>query len=154
MEVFSISLSSFSRMSFLMGAKISENGLLRKNYFVPNIQIRNPSFDKYSYMDYLARRLADEMKRKDWGQEKLAKTAKVSQSTINRILNEGADPRIGTLLKISGALDIPVEYLTIEDETKALLCLQIARMDQEEIRETLLHLEKEKLYKEAKKVSQ
>jgi transcriptional regulator with XRE-family HTH domain len=137
-----------------MGAKISENGLLRKNYFVPNIQIRNPSFDKYSYMDYLARRLADEMKRKDWGQEKLAKTAKVSQSTINRILNEGADPRIGTLLKISGALDIPVEYLTIEDETKALLCLQIARMDQEEIRETLLHLEKEKLYKEAKKVSQ
>ena len=99
------------------------------------------------------RRIFNEMKKKNWDQSSLSKKAGVSQSTINRTLNAGTNSRIGTLNKIARALDVPVEYLVIEDETKALLCLEIAKMNKEETHQALLHFEKEKLYKELKKVS-
>ena len=93
------------------------------------------------------------MDKKEWNQTILSKKARVSQSTINRILNTGNNARIGTLNKIAKVLDVPVEYLVTEDETKALLCLEISLMSKDEIHQTLLHLEKEKLYKQSKKAS-
>jgi len=134
--------------------KISENGFSCKDYFHPNIRIGNDLFDRFHFMNYLSRRIKKEMDKKGLKQDALAKDAKVGQATINRILNGKADPRLGTLKKIAKKLDIPVEYLTTEDETKALLFLEISRMNKEEVHETLSHIEKEKLYKEAKKVSQ
>lgn len=91
------------------------------------------------------------MQKKDLNQIDVSLRAGVSQSTINRILNTGVSARIGTLNKIAHVLGVPVEYLVTEDETKALLFLEISQLSKEEIHQTLLHLEKEKLYKETKK---
>jgi len=104
-------------------------------------------------MNYLARRVTEEMKKKNIDQLALAAKAGVSQSTINRTLNSGTNTRIGTVVKIAKALGVPPEYLIIEDETKALLCLELSHMDKDTLRQTLLYLEKEKLYKELKKTA-
>lgn len=104
-------------------------------------------------MEFMTRRILNEMARKEWNQTRLSNKAHVSQSTIFRVLNSATNARIGTLNKIADALGIPIEYLVIEDETKALLCLEISRMDKDEVHQTLLHLEKEKLFKASKKAS-
>lgn len=101
----------------------------------------------------MIRRIINEMKKRNWSQIDLSKKAGVSQSTINRILNSAADARIGTLNKVAYALKIPIEYLVVEDESKAFLCLEISRLDKNETQETLLYFEKEKLFKESKKAS-
>jgi transcriptional regulator with XRE-family HTH domain len=104
-------------------------------------------------MKAMIRRILKEMQIKDWGQSELANKARVSQSTINRLLNENANSRIDTVYKVAKALEVPVEYLIVEDEQKALLCLQISKMNRDELQETLSHIEKEQLYKERKKLS-
>ena len=104
-------------------------------------------------MNFIIRRIINEMEKSGWTQFDLSQKAGVSQSTINRILNTGNNARIGTLNKIAKVLHIPIEYLVTEDETKSLLCLEISRLSKEEIHQTLLHLEKEKLYKQSQQVS-
>jgi transcriptional regulator with XRE-family HTH domain len=104
-------------------------------------------------MKHISRRILNEMDRRGIKQTKLGDLAGVSQSTVNRILNTTIDPRVGTLAKIANVLCVPVEYLTIEDETKANLCLEVSRMGKDDVHQTLLHIEKEKLYKESKKAS-
>ena len=93
------------------------------------------------------------MQKKGMSQLELSDKAGISQSTINRILNTGNNARIGTLNKIAKVLGVPVEYLVTEDETKALLFLEIHQLSKDEVHQTLLHLEKEKLYKQSKKAS-
>lgn len=66
----------------------------------------------------MVRRILKEMENKDWGQTDLAVKAHVSQSTINRLLNETAKSRMDTVYKVAKALNLPVEYLVVEDEEK------------------------------------
>lgn len=104
-------------------------------------------------MNFISRRILNEMRKKEWKQFDLAHRAGISQSILNRILNTANNARIGTLNKIAKALAVPVQYLITEDETKALLYMEISKMDQADVHATLLHLDKEKLYKQAKKAS-
>jgi len=83
-------------------------------------------------------------------QANFAKMAGVSQSTINRVLNTPIRSRIDTLQKIAKTLRVPMEYLTIGDEKKALLCLSLYDMSDEDLQATIFHIEKEKLWKAAK----
>lgn len=93
------------------------------------------------------------MQKKNLSQVDVSIRSGISQSTINRILNTGNNARIGTLKKIADVLGVPVEYLVTPDETKALLYLEMHQLSKEEVHQTLLHLEKEKLYKQSKKAS-
>ena len=99
-------------------------------------------------MNYLKRRIADRMEVLEIKQKQFAKKAGVSQSTINRALNTPTQSRIDTLQKIANALRVPLEYLTIEDEKKASLCLLIHEMSEDDLSSTIFHIEKEKLWKE------
>lgn len=134
-----------------MGRSISENGYLSKNKNCSLSAKERRLLVFCKYMEYIKRRILKEMQKKDLNQIDISLRAGVSQSTINRILNTGVSARIGTLNKIAHVLGVPVEYLVTEDETKALLFLEISHLSKEEIHQTLLHLEKEKLYKESKK---
>ncbi len=107
----------------------------------------------FSHMEFMVRRIKEGMDLKGWGQEKLAEKADVSQSTINRVLNNATNARIGTLNKIADALGYPVQYLVIQDETRALLCLELSRMDKDFVKKTLFDIEKEKLYRQSKQAS-
>jgi len=76
-------------------------------------------------MDHVKRRINERMRSLGVNQDKLAELANVSQSTIHRILKSPTRNRIDTLKKIAKVLEVPLEYLTIEDEKKAILCLKI-----------------------------
>jgi transcriptional regulator with XRE-family HTH domain len=104
-------------------------------------------------MNHISRRIKNEMLKRDINQVDLANKAKVSQSTINRISNTGNNARIGTLYKIAKVLGVPVEYIVIEDEQKALLALEMATLPKDELSQLLLYIEKEKLYQQSKKAS-
>jgi len=135
-----------------MESIISEYGYNVNREFLKLSTYENKDMVKKG-MKFISRRISDEMKKKDLTQTDLSKKAKVGQSTVNRILNTAVNARIGTLNKIASVLGVPLEYLITENETKALLCLEVSRMNADEIHQTLLHLEKEKLYRESKKAS-
>ena len=104
-------------------------------------------------MNHISRRIKNEMDKSCMNQAELADKAGVSQSTINRILNTGNNARIGTLYKIAKVICVPVEYIVIEDEQKAILALEMSRLPKDELSQLLLYIEKEKLYQQSKKAS-
>lgn len=87
------------------------------------------------------------MKELSFNEQRLAKKARVSQSTVNRLLNTPIKSRIDTLQKVSAALGLPPEYFTIPDEKRALLCRTIHEMNEQDLQATIFHVEKEKLWK-------
>ncbi|MBN1365597.1 MAG: helix-turn-helix transcriptional regulator [Syntrophaceae bacterium] len=101
-------------------------------------------------MDYIRKRIEKRMEELNIGQLEIAKRAKVSQSTINRVLNTPTKSRIDTLYKIAKALNIPLEYLVIKNEIKALLSRTIGDMNDQELQDTILHIEKERAWKKIK----
>lgn len=80
-------------------------------------------------------------------QTELALKAGVSQSTVNRVLNSPTKNWIDTVRKIADALEVPLEYLIIEDEKKAMLSLLAHDMSEKDLQETVFYIEKEKLWK-------
>lgn len=56
-------------------------------------------------------RIKDEMKKRGISQNKLAKTAQISQSGLSSILNESVSPKESTLQAIAAALNIPLSEL-------------------------------------------
>lgn len=95
-------------------------------------------------MKHTSRRIVEQMGLKGWTQIDLSVNSGVSQSTVNRTLNSDINTRVGTLIKIAKSLGLPIEYLIVEDETKANLCLEISRMNKEEIHQALLHILRKK----------
>jgi transcriptional regulator with XRE-family HTH domain len=61
-----------------------------------------------------ARRLELKEDKEPWSQEEIADRAEVDRKEFGKIENADAEPRITTVLKIAGALGIPLEQL-IED---------------------------------------
>lgn len=77
----------------------------------------------------------------------LAQGAGVSQSTINRILNEASSPRMDTIIKISQALNVPLESLTHPNDLAAEIIYELHFMEDVELSKLLEHIRKEKLWK-------
>lgn len=98
-------------------------------------------------MEHIKKRILQRMKELKISQLKLSGRAKISQSTVNRVLNSPTKSRIDTLCKIAKALNVPLEYLVINNETKALLCKTVSNMTDSDLQETILHIEKERLWK-------
>lgn len=84
------------------------------------------------------------------GQVELANRAKVSQSTVNRVINSPTNSRIDTLYKIAQALNMPLEYLLIDNEQQAVLCKTVSGMTNNELQDLILYIEKERLWKSQK----
>jgi transcriptional regulator with XRE-family HTH domain len=104
-------------------------------------------------MNKIAERIKRQMEIVGIKQEKLEKKAHVGQSTVNRILNTKNRARIDTLSRIAAVLDVPLEYLTTDNDVKAALFLAIHQMDQDEVNNTISHVEKERLWKERSTLS-
>mgnify|MGYP001767750321 FL=1 len=98
-------------------------------------------------LDHIKKRIEQRMEELNVGQLDLASKAKVSQSTINRVLNSPTNSRIDTLYKIAKALNVPLEYLVIESERKALLCKAVSDMSDQELQDIVIHIEKERLWR-------
>lgn len=101
-------------------------------------------------MEHIRKRIEERMEELNMGQLELANKANVSQSTINRVLNSPTNSRIDTLYKIGKALEVPLEYLIIRSEVKASLCKTVSHMSDQELQDTIIHIEKEKLWKTKK----
>lgn len=102
-------------------------------------------------MEYIKRRIEQRMKELRIKQDELAGKSGVSQSTINRLLNTPIKSRIDTIQKVAKALSLPPEYLTIKNERHANICKLLYEMNDQDLQDTLFHIEKEKLWKKAKK---
>lgn len=96
----------------------------------------------------MVRRINEEMRKQGLVQETLAEKAGVSQSTVNRLLNEDVDPLFGNVVKIAKALDVPVEYLTTESDVKALLYLRIKNTSDEEVNNILFQVRRDQYFRE------
>lgn len=80
-------------------------------------------------------------------QEKLAELAGVSQSTVNRILNEDTIPLITNVAAIAKALRVPVESLVCESDVRALLYMQLADATDQEINDLLFQVRRDKFFR-------
>lgn len=98
-------------------------------------------------MKHMIRRINDKMKEKGIVQDRLGESAGVSQSTVNRLLNEEVVPLYGNVVKIAQALDVPVEYLACESDVKALLYLHIKDMTDQEINDILFQVRRDKYFR-------
>ena len=66
---------------------------------------------KEVYLKKLGRHIANLRKEKGFSQDKLYLEAGMSRGTIHKIETGQSDPRVGTLLKVSDALKIPMEEI-------------------------------------------
>jgi transcriptional regulator with XRE-family HTH domain len=99
------------------------------------------------FMKHMIRRINEEMKRKGMVQDKLAEMAGVSQSTVNRILNEETIPLMTNVIGIARALNVSVESLVCESDVKALLYLQIMDMSDQEIHDLLFQVRRDQYFR-------
>jgi len=120
-------------------------GLFHKKY--PHMDFYLWYYTFMESLDYVKKRIEQRMEELNVGQLELASKAKVSQSTINRVLNSPTNSRIDTLYKIAKALNVPLEYLVIESERKALLCKAVSDMSDQELQDIVIHIEKERLWR-------
>lgn len=99
-------------------------------------------------MRYLfGKRVRRLMELRDLKQDMLARGAGVAQSTINRILHERNVPNMDTIIKISQALNVPLEALTHPNDIAAEIIYELHYMDNKELNEVLENIRKEKLWK-------
>ena len=104
-------------------------------------------------MNYIGKRIRSLMEQKGYGETEMAEIAGLNQSTINRVLNSTTIPKFTTLKKIADGLEIPVEALTIADDTLSMLLMTLSRSDREVAQVLLKHAEMEQLYRERKSQS-
>lgn len=95
----------------------------------------------------MIRRINEQMQQQGINQDKLGELAGVSQSTVNRILNEQAVPLISNIIGIARALRVPVEYLVCESDVKALLYMQISDMTDKEINDLLFQVRRDQYFR-------
>jgi transcriptional regulator with XRE-family HTH domain len=67
--------------------------------------------DSLSAKSVVGERIRDERNRRGMTQWTVAETAELDRKHISMIETGQAEPRIGTLIRIAGALDVPVEKL-------------------------------------------
>jgi putative transcriptional regulator len=67
--------------------------------------------DPSAHKRVIGNRIREQRKRQEMTQERLADLAELDRKHIGMIETGQAEPRSGTLIRIAGALDIPVEKL-------------------------------------------
>jgi putative transcriptional regulator len=67
--------------------------------------------DPSAHKRVVGKRIREKRVRQGMTQEKLAEIAELDRKHIGIIENGEAEPRIGTLVRIAGALDVPIETL-------------------------------------------